>query len=69
MLLENRPRGKSAKSIELDFIQGIFETDILPNIQKGLYDKAGTTGVTKDLIFNKGILIEQFEYDEENTDE
>ena len=68
MLLENRPRGKSAKSIELDFIQGIFETDILPNIQKGLYDKAGTTGVTKDLIFNKGILIEQFENNQDLKD-
>ena len=60
-LIENRPVGKSAKSIELDFIQKIFEKDILPNIQKGVYDKAGTAGVTKQLIFNKGVLLEQFE--------
>ena len=60
-LIENRPTGKSAKSIELDFIQKIFENDVLPNIQKGVYDKAGTAGVTKELIFNKGILLEQFE--------
>ena len=60
-LIENRPVGKSAKSIELDFIQKIFEKDVLPNIQKGVYDKAGTAGVTLDLIFNKGVMIEQFE--------
>ena len=60
-LIENRQVGKSAKSIELDFIQGIFEKEVLPNIQKGVYDKAGTAGVTKELIFNKGILLEQFE--------
>jgi len=60
-LIENRPVGKSAKSIELDFIQGIFEKEVLPNIQKGVYDKAGSAGVTKQLIFNKGILLEQFE--------
>ncbi len=60
-LIENRRTGKSAKSIELDFIQGIFEKEVLPNIQKGVYDKAGSAGVTKQLIFNKGILLEQFE--------
>ena len=60
-LIENRRTGKSAKSIELDFIQGIFEKDILPGINTGVYDKAGTAGVTKELIFNKGILLEQFE--------
>ena len=61
LLIENRPAGKSAKSVELDFIQKIYTNEVLPNINKGLYDKAGTAGVTKDLIFNKGILIEQFE--------
>ena len=61
MLLENRPRGRSFKSVELDFIQGIFEKEVLPNIQKGLYDKSGSTGVTKELIFHKGVLVEQFE--------
>ena len=61
MLLENRPRGRSFRSIELDFIQGIFEKEVLPNIQKGLYDKSGSVGVTKELIFHKGVLVEQFE--------
>ena len=61
MLLENRPRGRSFKSVELDFIQDIFTKEVLPNIQKGLYDKSGSTGVTKELIFHKGILVEQFE--------
>ena len=60
-LVENRPVGTSAKSVELNFIQGIFEKEILPNINKGVYDKAGSAGVTKELIFNKGVLLEQFE--------
>tara|TARA_X000001388_G_scaffold72171_1_gene62560 strand:- start:2856 stop:5753 length:2898 start_codon:yes stop_codon:yes gene_type:complete len=60
-LVENRPVGTSAKSVELDFIQGIFEKEILPNINKGVYDESGSTGVTKELIFNKGVLLEQFE--------
>ena len=68
MLLENRPRGRSFKSVELDFIQGIFEKEVLPNIQKGLYDKSGSTGVTKELIFHKGILVEQFENNEDLKD-
>ena len=61
LLIENRPNGKSAKSVELDFIQKIYANEVLPNINKGVYDKAGSAGVTKDLIFNKGIMIEQFE--------
>ncbi len=61
ILIENRPVGKSAKAVELDYIQKIFKNTIEPNIQKGVYDKAGTAGVTKELIFNKGLLIEQFE--------
>lgn len=60
-LIANRPSNKSAKSVELDYIRKIFKDTILPNIQKGVYDKAGTAGVTLDLIFNKGIMIEQFE--------
>lgn len=60
-LVENRPVGTSAKSVELNFIQGIFEKEILPNINKGVYDKSGSIGVTKELIFNKGVLLEQFE--------
>jgi len=60
-LVENRPVGTSAKSVELNFIQGIFEKEILPNINTGVYDKAGSAGVTKELIFNKGVLLEQFE--------
>jgi len=60
-LIANRPVGKSAKSVELDYIRKIFKGTILPNIQKGVYDKAGSAGVTLDLIFNKGIMIEQFE--------
>ena len=60
-LVENRPVGTSAKSVELDFIQRIFKNDILPNINTGVYDKVGSTGVTKELIFNKGVLLEQFE--------
>lgn len=60
-LIDNRPTGKSAKSIELDYIQNIFKETIEPNIKKGLYDKAGTAGVTKQLIFSKGLLLEQFE--------
>ena len=68
MLLENRPRGRSFKSVELDFIQNIFEKEVLPNIQKGLYDKSGSTGVTKELIFHKGILVEQFTNNEDLKD-
>ena len=60
-LVENRPVGTSAKSVELDFIQRIFKNDILPNINTGVYDKVGSTGVTKELIFNKGVMLEQFE--------
>ena len=60
-LIANRPVGKSAKSVELDYIRKIFKGTILPNIQTGVYDKAGSAGVTLDLIFNKGIMIEQFE--------
>ena len=60
-LIENRPVGKSAKRVELDYIQNIFKETIEPNIRKGVYDKAGTVGVTKQLIFSKGVLIEQFE--------
>ena len=60
LLIDNRPNGKSAKTVELDFIRDIYKNEVLPNIQKGVYDKAGTAGVTKELIFKKGILIEQF---------
>ena len=60
-LIDNRPVGKSAKSVELDYIQNIFKETIEPNIKKGVYDKAGTAGVTKQLIFSKGVLLEQFE--------
>ena len=60
-LVENRPVGTSAKSVELDFIQKIFKNEILPNINLGVYDKVGSTGVTKELIFNKGVMLEQFE--------
>ena len=60
-LIANRPVGKSAKSVELDYIRKIFKGTILPNIQKGVYDKAGSAGVTLELIFNKGVMIEQFE--------
>ena len=60
ILIQNRPVGTSAKSVELNFIQGIFEKEVLPNITTGMYDKAGSAGVTKELIFNKGILVEQF---------
>ena len=68
MLLENRPRGRSFKSVELDFIQGIFEKEVLPKIQKGLYDKSGSVGVTKELIFHKGVLVEQFTNNEDLKD-
>ena len=60
-LIDNRPVGKSAKSVELDYIQNIFKETIEPKIKTGVYDKAGTAGVTKQLIFSKGLLLEQFE--------
>ena len=43
-LLAQPEPGKSRKSIELNFMQKLFEEKIEPNIKAGVYDKAGEVG-------------------------
>ena len=49
----HRPKA-SLQKVQNQTIQNIFKETIEPNIKKGVYDKAGTAGVTKQLIFSKG---------------
>lgn len=64
-LLAQPQPGKSRKSIELDFMQKLFEEKIEPNIKSGVYDKAGEVGgsVSKGLVQEKGFMVELFNND------